>query len=83
MLSNVKTIAISIDEDVLARVDRLVGQGGRGGRNRSRLIREALREHVLRLERMTEETREATIVRRHRGSLARQARALVRAQAKP
>jgi metal-responsive CopG/Arc/MetJ family transcriptional regulator len=83
MISNVKTSAISIDEEMLACMDRLVGQGGRGATNRSRLIRQAVREHLVRLERMREDTREATLVRRHRGRLARQARTLVRAQTNP
>lgn len=77
MMSNMKTIAISIDEETLARVDRVAGH------NRSKLLREAVREHVTRLERLAEDEREAAIVRRHRGRLARQAAALVRAQAKP
>ena len=71
-----KTIAISIDEETLARVDRVAG------RNRSRLLREAVREHVARLERLAEEAREVEVIRRHRRRLARQAAALVRAQAK-
>jgi len=71
----VKTIAITIDESTLARVDRLGG-----GRNRSRLIREAVRDYVTRLERLAEEEREAAVIQRHRGRLARQGRALVRAQ---
>jgi hypothetical protein len=43
--SHMKTIAITVDEDTLARVDRLA-QG-----SRSRLIRGAAREYVCRLER--------------------------------
>jgi metal-responsive CopG/Arc/MetJ family transcriptional regulator len=77
-----KTIAITIDEDMLARVDRLDGKGS-SGRNRSRLIREAVREYLSRLERQADEAREAAIVHRHRGRLALQAQALVRVQAKP
>jgi metal-responsive CopG/Arc/MetJ family transcriptional regulator len=83
MICNVKTIAITIDEDVLERVDRLVAQTGEGAANRSRLIREAVREYVTRLEQLADGEREAVIVRRHRGRLAQQARALVRIQAKP
>jgi metal-responsive CopG/Arc/MetJ family transcriptional regulator len=71
-----KTIAITIDDDTIARVDRLA----RG--NRSQLIREAVREYVARLERLADEEREAAVVRRHRGRLKRQAAALVRAQAR-
>lgn len=72
-----KTITITIDDDTLERVDRL------GGRSRSRVIREAVQNHVAQLERMAEEEREAAVVRRHRGRIARQARALVRGQARP
>jgi metal-responsive CopG/Arc/MetJ family transcriptional regulator len=76
-----KTIAITIDDDTLERVDRL---GTRpGGRNRSLVIRQAVREYVTRLERLADEEREAAVIRRHRGRLERQARALVRAQAQP
>jgi metal-responsive CopG/Arc/MetJ family transcriptional regulator len=78
-----KTIAITIDEQTLERVDRLAGAGNPSGRNRSHVIREAVREYVSRLERLAEDQREAGIVRRHRGRLAQQARALVRQQAKP
>ena len=74
---NMKTIAITIEDDVLARVDRLAG------RNRSRLIRQAVAEHISRLEQEAEDAREAAIVRRHRTRLGRQARALVATQAEP
>jgi len=77
-----KTIAISIDDDTLERVDRLAASEGTA-RNRSHVIRQAVREYVQRLERLTEDEREARIVRQHRGRLTRQARALVRQQAKP
>jgi len=72
-----KTIAITIDAETLARMDRL------GGRSRSRTIREAVQEYVARRERWADEKREAAIIRRHRVRLARQAAALVAAQAKP
>ena len=77
-----KTIAITIDEDMLERLDRFAGRSGKAGTNRSRVIRQAVRDYVSRLERLAEDEREAAIVHRHRGRLARQARALVREQAK-
>jgi metal-responsive CopG/Arc/MetJ family transcriptional regulator len=78
-----KTIAITIDEQTLETVDRLVSRSGHTGGNRSRLIRQAVHEYVARLERLADDEREGAIVRRHRGKLARQAAALVREQAKP
>ena len=72
-----KTIAITIDEETLSRVDRI------GGPSRSRVIREAVQEYLTRVERLADEQREAAIIRRNRGRLARQASALVRGQAKP
>ncbi len=78
-----KTIAITMDEATLEQVDRLVARGDKSIRNRSQLIREAVRAHVSRLERLTDDEREGAVVRRHRGRLARQASALVREQAKP
>jgi metal-responsive CopG/Arc/MetJ family transcriptional regulator len=77
-----KTIAISIDDDTLERVDRLTTKTP-GAKNRSQVIRLAVREYVQRVEQTAEDEREARIVRQHRGRLSRQARALVRQQAKP
>ena len=78
-----KTIAITIEDDILERVDRLTGRGAGNAKNRSHFIRQAVREYVARLEHVAEEQREAGIVRQHRKRLAQQARALVRQQAKP
>jgi Arc/MetJ-type ribon-helix-helix transcriptional regulator len=79
--AHMKTIAIPIDEVTLDKVDRLVAQSERL-RNRSSAIRLALREFAEReLQRQTEE-REGAILRKHRGRLARQARMLVREQAR-
>lgn len=71
-----KTIAFTIDDDTLERLERLRG-------NRSKLIREAVREHLARRERVASEQQEARILHQHRGRLARQAGALIRSQAKP
>jgi metal-responsive CopG/Arc/MetJ family transcriptional regulator len=78
-----ETIAITIDRATLERVDRLAARRGAGRANRSRIIREAVQEYVARAERAADDEREAAIIRRHRGRLARQAGALVRAQATP
>ena len=77
-----RTIAISIDDETLAQVDRLAARVS-GVANRSHVIRQAVREYASRLEQLAEDEREARIVRQHRGRLARQARALVGQQAKP
>ena len=78
-----KTIAITIDENMLDRLDRLAGRSDQSGTNRSQVIRRAVQEYVSRVERLAEEEREAAIIRRHSHRLARQAHALVRAQATP
>jgi predicted transcriptional regulator len=77
-----KTIAISIDEVTLKRLDELTGPLPRR-RNRSALVRVALREFVERARRQQVETREGEIFRKHRKRLARQTRALVARQARP
>lgn len=77
-----KTIAITIDENVLQRIDSFVAGGGRTHRNRSQVIRQAVEEYLERLERLAEEEREREIFQRHRQRLARQAIALVKEQAK-
>jgi metal-responsive CopG/Arc/MetJ family transcriptional regulator len=79
---NMKTIAITIDEDILDRIDRLVASGDGPG-NRSRVIREAVREYLTQIERVAEEAREREIFRRNRKKLATQAAALVKEQARP
>lgn len=81
-MRHMKTIAITIDEDMLQRIDRLVAAGAAAARNRSQIIRQALQEFVARRERLAEEEREREIFRRHRQRLARQANALVKEQAK-
>jgi len=74
---NMKTIAITIDETVLARIDRVAAG------NRSRVIRDAVADYLARLDRGVAEAAEAAVLRRHRARLARQAAAAVRVQAKP
>ena len=76
-----KTIAITIEDDILERIDRL-SAATQNTSNRSRIIREAVREYLTRVERLAEEERERQIFRKHRGRLARQAAALVKEQAK-
>jgi metal-responsive CopG/Arc/MetJ family transcriptional regulator len=79
-----KTIAITIEEDVLEQVDRLVGMGGTAeSGNRSKIIRTAVREYLGRVQRAAEADHERAILKRHAGRLARQAAALVKEQAKP
>lgn len=78
-VTNMRTIAITIDEDTLAAIDRLSD----AGRSRSELVREALREYLLRREqRLREDDVDRRIIAEHREDLARSAEALVRDQAK-
>jgi metal-responsive CopG/Arc/MetJ family transcriptional regulator len=77
-----KTIAITIDDDMLQRIDRLLAANATAARNRSQIIRQAVQEFIVRLERLIEEEHEREIFRRHRQLLARQAGALVKEQAK-
>jgi len=81
-ISNTKTIAITIEENILERIDQLAASGDGSG-NRSRIIREAVREYLTRTDLLAEETREREIFRRNRTKLAKQAAALVKEQAKP
>lgn len=74
---NMKTIAITIDETVLARIDRVAAG------NRSKVIRDAVDDYLARLDRGVAEAAEAVVLRRHRARLARQAAAAVRVQARP
>lgn len=75
-----KTIAISIDEPTLERIDELAN---RRGMNRSEVIREAAQDYIAEKEAETEEERERIIFRRHKNKLKKQTDALIREQAKP
>lgn len=77
-----KTIAITIDDNTLERIDRFVADNGEARQNRSQIIRQAVQEYLERMERLAEEEREREIFQRHRQRLARQAAALVKEQAK-
>jgi metal-responsive CopG/Arc/MetJ family transcriptional regulator len=75
-----KTIAITIDDETLQRLER--ASQGRGSRNRSKLVREAVQDYLARLEATADDEREALVLRRRRARLARQAEAAVKAQAR-
>jgi metal-responsive CopG/Arc/MetJ family transcriptional regulator len=81
VLCNMKTIAITIDEQTLQSVDELIG-ASRQLRNRSVVVRLALREFAERERRRLAEERERAVLRKQRGRLARQARALIAEQAR-
>lgn len=76
-----KTIAISIDEATLGLLDGLA-DGSSRQRNRSALVRTALREFVERKRNRENEAKEGEVFRKHRKRLARQARALIAEQAR-
>ncbi len=76
-----KTIAITIDNAILERIDRLMHENPHW-RSRSAVIRKAAGEFLARLEQAAEEEREREIFSRHRARLNRQAAALVKEQAK-
>jgi metal-responsive CopG/Arc/MetJ family transcriptional regulator len=81
-----KTIAISIDEDSLAAIDRLAraARGGRGGKDRpsrSELIRRALRDYVARHRKQEREENDRKVLRENRERIERQLNALVADQA--
>jgi metal-responsive CopG/Arc/MetJ family transcriptional regulator len=81
MIRNMKTIAVTIDEPTLQRIDRL-SKESMLWKSRSELIREAVQEFIARLEREAEEEREREIFHRQRARLNRQAAVLVKEQAK-
>jgi Arc/MetJ-type ribon-helix-helix transcriptional regulator len=77
-----KTIAVTIDEATLRLLDDLVSTESRR-RSRSALVRAAVREFAGRERRRQIEEREREIFRKRRKQLAREARLLVAAQARP
>ena len=81
MLHNMKTIAITIDEETLAQIDELTASSDRFG-SRSALVRDALAVYVARERRVGEEKRERQVIRKHKQSLNAQLEALVDEQAR-
>ncbi|OGQ13291.1 MAG: hypothetical protein A2138_27980 [Deltaproteobacteria bacterium RBG_16_71_12] len=82
-----KTIAITIENTMLERLDGLVRAAPRRGRrarpNRSEMVREALRRYLAEREREVREEAERKIWARHLGRINRQAASLVAEQAEP
>lgn len=81
--NNMKTIAITVEEDTLKSIDELARKSPRELRNRSRIVRAALKEFVAKELQRDREARERGILKKHRARLERQARALISEQAKP
>ena len=81
-MDNMKTIAVTIDEATLQVLDDLVSRGPRR-RTRLALVRAAVREFAERERRRQIEEREREIFRKSRKQLAREARLLVAAHARP
>ena len=77
-----RTIAISIDEPTLKRLDELATRTDCSFRNRSDVIRRAVRQFLELLQREAEEHRETEIFRQHKSRLNRQAAALIKEQAR-
>jgi metal-responsive CopG/Arc/MetJ family transcriptional regulator len=78
-----KTIAITIDEPTLKRLDQLATDTDFSFRNRSDVIRRAVQQFLERVQREVEEHRETEIFRKHKSRLNRQAVALIKEQARP
>ncbi len=74
-----KTIAVTIDEATLDRMDELTSSSERYS-SRSAFVRAALSWYVARERRLLDEDRERRIVRKHKESLTKELTALVAAQ---
>jgi metal-responsive CopG/Arc/MetJ family transcriptional regulator len=83
MIHHMKTIAITIDENTLEWIDRMLEQQAAPGKNRSQVIRRAVREYLINLQQEAEQAREKEIFHRNRRLLKQDALALIREQAKP
>ena len=80
--AHMKTIAITIDEPTLKRIDRLKTNPNAPFKSRSDIIRQAAQEFVSRLEGLAEENREREIFRKNRKRLSRQSLELIKEQEK-
>lgn len=79
-IRNMKTIAITIKPETLTALDRF--RAANGKKSRSACVRDALESWLAAQRRRQEDARDDEIYRRHAGLLNRQARALIREQAK-
>jgi len=82
IISNMKTIAVTVDEATLKLLDALTDTSLRT-RSRSALVRMALREFAERERRREIEAKDGEVFRKHRKRLARQVRILISEQARP
>ncbi len=80
--NHMKTIAVTIDETTLQLLDKLLVASPQRS-SRSALVRTAVREYAERERRREVEVYEREIFHKHKKRLARQAQALVAAQAQP
>lgn len=78
-----KTIAITIEDEALRELDRVARSAGPLKANRSEIVRRAVDEYLARVARRTREEKDDMIIHEHHKKLNRQARSLVRGQAKP
>ncbi len=79
IIVNMKTIAITVDEETLALIDNL-GSSTKF-RSRSALVRAAIREYAEQVQRRREEEREREIIRKNKDVLDRELKALIAEQA--
>ncbi|MEO8500394.1 MAG: hypothetical protein ABI565_05715 [Vicinamibacteria bacterium] len=80
-----ETVAVTLDKKTLLALDAVSAAATRrnGGRaNRSLVVRAAVQEYVERQLRIEAEEKDRKILARHRTRLAREARELIRGQAK-
>lgn len=75
-----KTIAVTIDEETMDLIDKLQGTSSEF-RNRSALVRAAIREYAARVHKRIEEDRERELVHKNKDLLEKQLKALVEEQA--
>jgi len=76
-----KTIAVTLDETTLNLLDELASSSPRH-RNRSALVRIAVREFIEREQQRKSGAQEYEVLHKHKKLLARQARALIAEQAR-
>ena len=80
-MPNMKTIAITVDEDTLELIDEM-HRSSDEFRSRSALVRAAIREYAALEQKRSDEERERKIIRKNKDLLDRQLKALVADQAR-
>ncbi len=81
IIYNMKTIAITVDDETIELIDELF-RSTNEFRSRSALMRTALREYAAQVRKRKQEERETAVIQKHKKELDKQLEVLISEQAR-